>query len=695
MKHTKQKRNLAKLLSAVLMSVLFLSLPLTALHARAAGGIESKNLLDNPGGEDGDLSGWTDSAEEETGDGTFSAVPEYVWGSSIIEPFEGGYFFFAGATPGNRIYQDVDISDYPAGSRFTLSGYMNGWETDHGDNSYLEMDFRDRRGRSLAADSICEPSIAGWELYKLVMEKPEGAVTVRVSLIAERNTGSDCDSYFDGISLTAEVPEEDAEEKEERPAGNDKKTPEEEVLWTNFNTDAVHNGAPVSITINVEDEVRITSITTYHWNDGKGDTPGSISIWTGGEQLGSWDAEARTGSGADNVLWDIAPDIVLKAGKAYDFVDSSPATWSCNSGSDNEGFLEIRGWFTSDEESGAYYVGEPNYELSYGTGTSPTSYINPVYISCDVENGELLIAYTNEKDHFGSLDSEDPEEYDRLQKTALYEKTRSGRWRKLGRVSTKITGAYDARNDEGDYGTIRLAFCSRDKAFSFTGNEYAVSFDIYTNGHHMTPEDADLFLIEDAPGIMPADIETDDGEEDGSDRSGESAGGPAAYAVTGGRFEILQSGEKVYHKADGSDAVNEWVEEDGKYFFLDHSGCLMKDCYSSDGYWVAGDGSWMESVPQRTDDPEPLADTEYADETGTVWTFDFIRYADGKHYCIATKSYSFGYEETFDVTPIGHGGYLLEDEENPGMYCQLSVSSDQKSIIVSGSGSSDDYLAQD
>ena len=141
--------------------------------------------------------------------------------------------------------------------------------------------------------------------------------------------------------------------------------------------------------------------------------------------------------------------------------------------------------------------------------------------------------------------------------------------------------------------------------------------------------------------------------------------------------------------------MNEWVEEDGKYFFLDHSGCLMKDCYSSDGYWVAGDGSWMESVPQRTDDPEPLADTEYADETGTVWTFDFIRYADGKHYCIATKSYSFGYEETFDMTPIGHGGYLLEDEENTGMYCQLSVSSDQKSIIVSGSGSSDDYQAQD
>ena len=295
------KRNLAKLLSAVLLSVLCLSAPLSVLQVKAAGSIENRNLLANPRGEDGDLSGWTDAAEEESGDGTFSVIPEYVWGGSTIEPYEGGYFFFAGVTAGNYIYQDVDISDYPAGSRFTLSGYMNGWETDHGDNSYLEMDFMDRRGRSLISDSVCEPSIAGWDLYKLVMEKPEGAETVRVSLIAERNTGSDCDSYFDGISLTAEVPEAE-EEKEERSAGDEQGTPVEEVLWTNFNTAAVHNGAPVSITLNVEDEVRITSITTYHWNGGKGEEPGSISIWTGGEQVGSWEASARSGSGADNVL---------------------------------------------------------------------------------------------------------------------------------------------------------------------------------------------------------------------------------------------------------------------------------------------------------------------------------------------------------------------------------------------------------
>ncbi|MBO5999606.1 MAG: hypothetical protein J6P87_07945 [Lachnospiraceae bacterium] len=694
MNHTMWKGNLAKLLSAVLLSVLCLSAPLSVLQVKAAGSIENRNLLTNPGGEDGDLSGWTDAAEEESGDGTFSVIPEYVWGGSTIEPYEGGYFFFAGVTSGNYIYQDVDISDYPAGSRFTLSGYMNGWETDHGDNSYLEMDFMDRRGRSLISDSVCEPSIAGWDLYKLVMEKPEGAETVRVSLIAERNTGSDCDSYFDGISLTAEVPEAE-EEKEERSAGDEQGTPVEEVLWTNFNTAAVHNGAPVSITLNVEDEVRITSITTYHWNGGKGEEPGSISIWTGGEQVGSWEASARSGSGADNVLWDVYPDIVLKAGRAYDFVDSSPATWSCNSGSDNDGFMEVRGWFTSDEEADAYYIGEPNYALSYGTGTSPTSYVNPVYISCDAETGELLVAYTNEKDHFGSLDQEDPDEYDRLQKTALYEKTRSGRWRKVSRVTTKITGTYDARTDEGNYGTVRLQFCSRDKAFAFTGSEYAVSFDIYTNGHHMTPEDEDLFLIEDAPEIRPAEKEPEDEEENGTEGSEDEAGGPASYAVSGGSFETLQSGEKVYYKADGSEARNEWVEEGGKYYFIDHSGCLMRDCYTSDGYWVAGDGSWMQSVPQRTDDPEPLADVKYADDSGTVWTFDFIRYADGKHYCIATKAYSFGYEETFDMTPIGHGGYLLEDEKNPGMYSQLSVSSDQKSIIVSGFGSSDDYVVQD
>ena len=671
------------------------------------------NLLGNGGAEEGDLSGWTDSAEEEDGSGTFTVTDEYVWGSSVITPAKGSYFFFAGATPGNAIYQDVDVRDYPDGTVFTLSGFMNGWETDHGDNSYLELDFLNKKGKSLGSDRVCEPSIAGWDLYSVSLEKPEGAVTARVSLIAERNTGSDCDSYFDEISLTAAVPSEKPDEK----GGAEKDDTEKdvsdfEVIWTNFNTDSVQNGAPDTVELEVVDEVCIEAITTYHWNNGNGKTPGTISILEDGEEVGSWEASGRSGSGADNVNWDVFPDIVLKAGHTYEFEDSSPKTWSCNDGSDGEGFLEIRGYFT-DEEDGI----EPNYELSWGEGDEPTTYINPVRISCDAENGELTITYVNEDNYFGDVDIDDPGKYSDEQGTTLYRRDSKGRWKKMSRITTEIVGADDARDIDGAYGTIRLKFYQRKKDISFDEDEeYAVSFDVCSKGHHMTPEDADMFELADAAepdedgdetgdaggakGNAGKDTGKDAGKDTGKDAGeigsglaeGKAGEGPESYAISGGTWDILQSGEKVYHMADGTDVRNVWVRDGSQYFYIDFSGCMMKDCYTSDGYWVAGDGSWMKSVAQRTDDPEPLDGRKYGKDP--YWTFKIMNYSDGSHYAIATKTYSFGYEEKYDVTPLGHGGYLLENVEDSTLCCQVSVSSDKNSIIVSGSGITEDYTLQ-
>ncbi len=689
--------------SFLILLTSFLLMPSVAVYAA-----DSDNLLINAGAEAGDLSGWTDQEAEETGDGTFSAKTEYLWGGNDIYPQEGDYFFFAGATPGNRIYQDVNVEEYPDGTVFTLSGYMNGWETDHGDNSYLELDFRDRRGRSLASDSVCEPSIAGWDYYSFRLEKPAGAVTVRVSLIAERNTGSDCDSYFDSISLTAKVPDTPAEADPAPPAapaapdnrtGGVQDINDFEIIWSNFNTDAVRNGAPVQITLNVEDSVLIQAATTYHWNKGMGQKPGSISFWENGEQIGSWEASGRAGSGAENVNWDIFPDIILEAGHTYEVTDSSPATWSCNAGSDNEGFLELRGYFISDEGPEQELSMEPNYELSYGDSVIPSDYINPVLVACDPDRGEVMISYTNEKDHFGTFDIADAEQYSGEQRTLLYRRDRSGNWRKLSRVTTVITAAEDARSGGGSFGTIRLQFLRRGKAMDLTDGDYAVQFGIYTNGYHMTPDGEEPLDLSTVPGIdevlaaaqtvQVQDLEDMDAADAPAKASDASAYTPASYAVTGGSWDTLESGERIYYKKDGSEARNEWVEDGGKYYFIDHSGCLMKDSWSSDGFRVGRDGAWIESVPMRTDDPEPMTGVRYGEDP--YWTFE-IPGSGG--YGTAVKTYSFGSVETYTMTPIGHGGYLLEYEESPDIRLQMSVSEDRENIIVCGAGLTDAYAVQ-
>ena len=77
------------LLFAFCAAVVFFAFkPMTQVRAA-----ESGNLLVNGYGETGDLTGWTDAAEEETGEGTFSVVDVYEWGGYTLEPCEGDYFF--------------------------------------------------------------------------------------------------------------------------------------------------------------------------------------------------------------------------------------------------------------------------------------------------------------------------------------------------------------------------------------------------------------------------------------------------------------------------------------------------------------------------------------------------------------------------------------------------------------------------
>jgi len=82
---------------------------------------------------------------------------------------------------------------------------------------------------------------------------------------------------------------------------------------------------------------------TYHWNDGHGDPPGSISLSRrGGAVYGPFAARGVPGqSGVPNANWVADLNELVPAG-SYTVIDSNPLTWSWNQQSVS-GFAIVRG----------------------------------------------------------------------------------------------------------------------------------------------------------------------------------------------------------------------------------------------------------------------------------------------------------------------------------------------------------------
>lgn len=129
---------------------------------------------------------------------------------------------------------------------------------------------------------------------------------------------------------------------------------------SNANTSGVYNDARYCPQYTPVNDVKLSALTTQHWNGGLGAVPGLIRIYDvtdgGNVLLGTWEATARDEEEAENVKWDIFPDITLQAGHSYRIVDSDPATWSNNTESEEMGFVEL---FT-DEETGTDGVFTPD-----------------------------------------------------------------------------------------------------------------------------------------------------------------------------------------------------------------------------------------------------------------------------------------------------------------------------------------------
>ena len=133
-------------------------------------------------------------------------------------------------------------------------------------------------------------------------------------------------------------------------SGSAKKATDYDLLSSTFSLSSTElwNGGADSVDLNIGPSggYMIRALSTYHWNNGYGTTPGTISVYdvTDGSSvlLGSWQAVNREG---EEFYWDIFPDIELEPEHSYRVTDSDSFTWT----SDGNGltYVEIRGEYLS------------------------------------------------------------------------------------------------------------------------------------------------------------------------------------------------------------------------------------------------------------------------------------------------------------------------------------------------------------
>jgi hypothetical protein len=116
-------------------------------------------------------------------------------------------------------------------------------------------------------------------------------------------------------------------------------------LFDNGNIDAVENRPTQTTTFLLQRNSFVATIATYHWNHGRGASPGNIAlIGRDGRIYGPWRATGSPGQGGvPNAYWNVSPNLTLGPG-TYTIIDSDLFTWSQNAGSFGTGHARVEGY---------------------------------------------------------------------------------------------------------------------------------------------------------------------------------------------------------------------------------------------------------------------------------------------------------------------------------------------------------------
>ena len=189
---------LEKLMSSIRASALAVTIALAAIPAVAA---MSPNLIANPGNEaalvGGEIPGWTEIAGS-----------TWTQRSESPDPFEGHYYFFAGANASAVLRQTIDLGDFgtqiDAGLLgLDFSGRVRSFAQSPTDTATITLRFLDASASTLNTfTSGAIANTAQWQLVSSALVAPALARSVQVDLVSTRNGGANNDGYFDDLHLT-------------------------------------------------------------------------------------------------------------------------------------------------------------------------------------------------------------------------------------------------------------------------------------------------------------------------------------------------------------------------------------------------------------------------------------------------------------------------------------------------------------
>ncbi len=190
--------------------------------------------------------------------------------------------------------------------------------------------------------------------------------------------------------------------------------------------------------------------------------------------------------------------------------------------------------------------------------------------------------------------------------------------------------------------------------------------------------------------FIPAKAATSDSAKVLNVRSGAEHGSenPAMYARDDGTW--IKNANDIWTYVDSSNQQvrNCWVKDGDMLFFVGYDGCLVKDNYSSDGFWLDADGKWDSTKTQRTWDVDPY---EGAYEgAGNIWIFSLPRNGNMDSVKLAYMQTGEIYA-TCTLTSVGHGCFMAWPEGSNNVYEQMliSVSDDKNTVRISSNGNTD------
>jgi len=155
----------------------------------------------------------------------------------------------------------------------------------------------------------------------------------------------------------------------------------------------------------------------------------------------------------------------------------------------------------------------------------------------------------------------------------------------------------------------------------------------------------------------------------------------------GGKWETLESGETVFEFSDGNVAKNAWIQDGNKLYYVDASGCLMKENYSHDGYYVGKNGTLDKSV-KRLEKNVQLRDGKTYICYESDKTFVFQVSANKAHFTYYT------FQADYSVIPLGRGVYILHNVNDEYDHYHVVALDGGKTLRVSSAGETEVFTAK-